>query len=109
MSHAVLMRRYDQLPPNDAHLQRIADHVSAYLQIVRSQLLATVPKAVVHCMVVPAKQMLLEHFQEEVAGKEEVQLRRLINESEEIAEQRDSLRKRLVLLTKAAKEIATFM
>ena len=43
--------RYDNLPPNDAHLQKIADHVSAYLQIVRSQLLATVPKAVVHCMV----------------------------------------------------------
>ena len=43
--------RYDTLPPNDAHLQRIADHVSAYLQIVRSQLLATVPKAIVHCMV----------------------------------------------------------
>lgn len=46
-----IARRYDNLPPNDAHLQRIADHVSAYLQIVRSQLLATVPKAVVHCMV----------------------------------------------------------
>ncbi len=43
--------RYDTLPPNDAHLQRIADHVSAYLQIVRSQLLATIPKAIVHCMV----------------------------------------------------------
>lgn len=102
-------KRYDQLPPNDAHLQRIADHVSAYLQIVRSQLLATVPKAVVHCMVVPAKQMLLEMFQEDVAGKEEAQLRRLINESEEIAEQRDGLRKRLVLLTKAAKEINAFV
>ncbi len=43
--------RYDTLPANDAHLQRIADHVSAYLQIVRSQLLATIPKAIVHCMV----------------------------------------------------------
>jgi dynamin 1-like protein len=45
------MCRYDTMPPADAHLQRIADHVSAYLQIVRSQLLATVPKAIVHCMV----------------------------------------------------------
>lgn len=102
-------KRYDTLPPNDAHLQRIADHVSAYLQIVRSQLLATVPKAIVHCMVVPAKQMLLEAFQEEVAGKDEAQLRRMINESEEIAEQRDNLRNRLTLLTKAAKEISAFM
>lgn len=52
----------------DAHLQRISDHVSAYLQIVRSQLLATVPKAVVHCTVVPAKETLLSELQEEVAG-----------------------------------------
>ena len=53
----------------DAHLQRISDHVSAYLQIVRSQLLATVPKAVVHCTVVPAKENLLSLLQEEVACK----------------------------------------
>lgn len=99
-------KRYDTLPPNDAHLQRIADHVSAYLQIVRSQLLATVPKAIVHCMVVPSKEILLEAFQEEVAGKDEPALRRLINESEEIAEQRESLKKKLLLLQKAQKEIA---
>jgi hypothetical protein len=53
--------------------------------------------------------MLLEAFQEEVAGKDEAQLRRMINESEEIAEQRDTLRNRLILLTKAAKEISAFM
>jgi dynamin 1-like protein len=41
--------------------------------------------------------------------QEEPQLRRLINESEDIAEQRDTLRKKLVLLTRAAKEIAAFM
>jgi hypothetical protein len=51
MSHSFVLCRYDTMPPADAHLQRIADHVSAYLQIVRSQLLATVPKAIVHCMV----------------------------------------------------------
>jgi len=102
-------RRYDTLPPNDAHLQRIADHVSAYLQIVRSQLLATVPKAIVHCMILPSKENLLAEFQEEVAGKEEPQLRRLINESEEIAGQREGIKKRLVLLQRAAKEIAAFM
>ncbi|KAF5836630.1 P-loop containing nucleoside triphosphate hydrolase protein [Dunaliella salina] len=102
-------RRYDTLPPNDAHLQRIADHVSAYLQIVRSQLLATVPKAIVHCMILPSKESLLSEFQEEVAGKEEPQLRRLINESEEIAGQREGIKKRLVLLQRAAKEISAFM
>ena len=58
---------------------------------------------------VPAKDGLLEEFQAEVAGKEEAQLRRMINESEEIAEQRDAVKKKLTLLQKAAKEIATFM
>lgn len=51
------------MPPADAHLQRISDHVSAYLHIVRSQLLATIPKAIVHCLVVPAKQTLLAGLQ----------------------------------------------
>ena len=58
---------------------------------------------------VPAKAGLLEEFQEEVAGKDEAQLRRLINESEEIAEQRDTLKKRLTLLQRAAKELAAFV
>lgn len=35
--------------------------------------------------------------------------RRLINESEEIAEQREGIKKRLTLLQRAAKEIAAFM
>ncbi len=59
--------------------------------------------------VVPAKNALLEEFQAEVAGKEEPQLRRMINESEEIAEQRDGCKKKLTLLQKAARESATFM
>jgi hypothetical protein len=63
----LLEKRYDGMSAADAHLQRISDHVSAYLQIVRSQLLATVPKAVVHCTVVPAKENLLSLLQEEVA------------------------------------------
>ena len=59
--------------------------------------------------VVPSKETLLEAFEEETAGKDEPQLRRIINESEEVAEKRDSLKKRLTLLTRAAKEIAAFM
>ncbi len=35
---------------------------------MRSQLLATVPKAIVHCMVAPAKEKLLDELQEEVRG-----------------------------------------
>ncbi|WIA18610.1 hypothetical protein OEZ86_005059 [Tetradesmus obliquus] len=104
----LLEKRYDGLSAADAHLARISDHVSAYLQIVRSQLLATVPKAVVHCTVVPAKDNLLAELQEEVAGKEEDQLRRLLNENEEVARQRDSLQKRLTLMERAAREIMQF-
>lgn len=99
-------KRYDQMRPDEAHLQRIADHVSAYLQVVRSQLLATVPKAVVHCMVIPAKRDLLAQLQEEVACKDEPALRRFINESEEIAANRDAVRSKLQLMQRAAKEIA---
>lgn len=55
---------------------------------------------------VPAKESLLSEFQEEVAGKDEPALRRLINESEEIAAEREGLRKKLELLKKAQKEIA---
>lgn len=59
--------------------------------------------------VIPAKAGLLTDLQEDVAGKEEPQLRRMINESEEIAEQRESIKKRLTLLQRASNEIAAFM
>jgi dynamin 1-like protein len=42
------------------------------------------------------------------AGKEEDQLRRLLNENEEVARQRDSLQKRLTLMERAAREIMSF-
>jgi hypothetical protein len=41
-------------------------------------------------------------------GKEEAQLRRLLNENEEVARARDSLRKRLQLMERAAGEIMNF-
>lgn len=41
-------------------------------------------------------------------GKDEAQLRRLLNENEEVARQRDSLRKRLELMERAAREIMNF-
>jgi len=104
----LLEKRYDSMSTADAHLQRISDHVSAYLHIVRSQLLATIPKAVVHTLVMPAKETLLAGLQEEIAGKDEPALRRLLSESEELAVQRDQLRKRLTLLQRAAQEIAMF-
>ena len=59
--------------------------------------------------VVPSKENLLGDFLEEVAGKEEAQLMRMINESEEVAKQRDEIKKRLTLLQRAAKEVAAFI
>lgn len=41
-------------------------------------------------------------------GKEEAQLRRLLNENEEVARQRDGIRKRLELMQRAAAEIMNF-
>ena len=59
--------------------------------------------------VVPAKAGLLQDLCEKLVEKDEPGLRRLINESEEIAAQRDEVRKRLTLLQRASREIATFM
>lgn len=41
----------DNLPPADAHLRKIAIHVSAYITHVRTQLKQTIPKAIVHTLV----------------------------------------------------------
>lgn len=43
-----------------------------------------------------------------MAGKEEAALRRLLNENEEVARQRDHIKKRLELLERAAGEIMNF-
>jgi len=104
----LLEKRYDGLSAADAHLQRISDHVSAYLQVVRSQLSCTVPKAAVHCIVCPAKESLLEALCESIAGLEEPALRRLLNENEEVARARDSVKKRLELMERAGQEILNF-
>jgi len=104
----LLEKRYDGLSAADAHLQRISDHVSAYLQVVRSQLSCTVPKAAVHCIVLPAKEGLLAELCETIAGFEEPALRRLLNENEDVARQRDSIKKRLELMERAGQELIAF-
>ena len=47
-------------------------------------------------------------LQEEIAGKEEAALRRLLNENEEVARQRDAVKRRLELMERAAAEIMNF-
>merc|ERR1711977_394314 len=89
----------------EAHLKQIANHVSAYLGVVCNQLKATIPKAIVHCLVLQAKKSLLDKFVEEVAGKDAESLRRLLGEDEQVTQRREMCAKRLDLLQKAYGEL----
>jgi len=95
----------DGLMADEAHLRQVASHVSAYLSVVCNQLKATIPKAIVHCLVLEAKRSLLDKFVENVAGKDSESLRRLLGESEDIMNRRDQCTKRLELLQQAYREI----
>jgi hypothetical protein len=89
----------------EAHLKQIANHVSAYLGVVCNQLKATIPKAIVHCLVLQAKKSLLDKFVEEVAGKDAESLRRLLGEDEQVTQRREMCARRLDLLQKAYGEL----
>jgi len=89
----------------DAHLKQIAKHVSSYLAVVCNQLKATIPKAIVHCLVVQAKTALLDGFLQEVAGMEDESLKGLLAEDDGVRARREMCHKRLEMLTMASKEI----
>merc|ERR1719421_2810148 len=77
----------------DAHLKQIAKHVSSYLAVVCNQLKATIPKAIVHCLVVQAKTALLDDFLQEVAGMEDESLKGLLAEDDDIRARREMCHK----------------
>ena len=56
--------------------------------------------------VLKAKEGLLEPFQEEVAGREEDELLRLLHEDPDVTRRREACRRRLQLLRSAHEEIA---
>merc|ERR1739848_746195 len=91
----------------ELHLKQIANHVSAYLGVVCNQLKATIPKAIVHCLVLQAKKSLLDNFVEEVAGKDSESLRRLLGEDEQVMQRRDMCQRRLQMLQTAYGELTT--
>ncbi|KAK9829182.1 hypothetical protein WJX72_004363 [[Myrmecia] bisecta] len=98
----------DQLEENSApekHLKRIAVHVSAYISHVRTQLKQTIPKAIVHCLVLQAKKKLLDQLHADVASKEDGSLKRLLSEDETTLKRREAVHHRLALLKKAAEEV----
>ena len=92
--------------PGDRHLHRIAVHVSAYITHVRTQLKQTIPKAIVHTLVLKAKKDLLEGLHKDVAASDDGHLRHLLAEDDATVKRRAACQHRLKLLRQAADEVA---
>ncbi|BDA43615.1 Dynamin-related protein 1E [Coccomyxa sp. Obi] len=92
--------------PSDKHTQKIASHVSAYIHHVRTQLKQTIPKAIVHCLVIQAKKRLLDNLHADVASSEDGKLKRMLMEDETTLKRREQCTHRLKLLKKAAEELS---
>jgi dynamin 1-like protein len=92
--------------PEERHYKRIINHVSGYVREVCTQMTATVPKAIVTCMVHPAKERLLEALQASVAGQAEAPLKRLLGEDDAVAKRREVLTQKLEMLRSAQRELA---
>lgn len=93
-------------PEEDRHLRTIAAHTSAYITHVRRQLRHTIPKAIVHCLVMQSKKKLLDKLHSEVAGKEDGSLKRLLGEDEGTMKRREDCHKRLKMLQQASEELS---
>eukprot|EP00887_Chlorella_sp_A99_P000725 scaffold5.g725.t1 len=92
----------------EKHYKRIinqARFVSGYVREVCTQMTQTVPKAVVHCMVLQAKDRLLEEMQAGVAGNQEAALKRLLGEDEAVMKRREMLTQKLDMLKRAQAEL----
>lgn len=92
---------------DERHYKRIINQVSGYVREICNQMIQTVPKAVVHCMVLAAKEKLLEEMQASVAGEQEASLKRLLGEDDAIAQRRETLTKKLDMLKRAQSELAS--
>jgi GTPase SAR1 family protein len=93
--------------PEERHYKRIINQVSGYVREICTQMIQTVPKAIVHCMVIPAKEHLLDTLQATVAGQQEVQLKRLLGEDDAVAKRRSMLTAKLEMLKQAQHELST--
>ena len=89
----------------ERHYKRIINQVSGYVREICTQMSQTVPKAIVHCMVLPAKEKLLDTLQATVAGQQEVQLKRLLGEDDAVAKRREVLTMKLDMLKRAQSEL----
>ncbi|KAI8114157.1 hypothetical protein M9434_002283 [Picochlorum sp. BPE23] len=93
--------------PEERHYKRIINQVSGYVREICTQMIQSVPKAIVHCMVIPSKEHLLEKLQATVAGQQEVQLKRMLGEDDAVAKRRQTLTAKLDMLKQAQHELST--
>jgi len=91
----------------ERHYKRIINQVSGYVREICTQMTQTVPKAIVHCMVIPAKERLLESIQASVAGQQEASLKRLLGEDDAVAKRREVLTAKLDMLKRAQGELSS--
>ena len=80
--------------------------MSAYITHVRTQLKQTIPKAIVHTLVLKAKKDLLEGLHKDVAASDDGHLRHLLAEDDATVKRRAACQHRLKLLRQAADEVA---
>ena len=80
--------------------------VYAYVDAVRTRIAKSVPKAAVHCQVVPARVGLLADFYANLGGKTREELASLMAEDDGVGERREACKTRLGLLNRARAEIA---
>jgi GTPase SAR1 family protein len=91
--------------PEERHYKRIINQVSGYVREICTQMSQTVPKAIVHCMVIPSKERLLEGLQASVAGQAETSLKRLLGEDDAVMKRRGMLSQKLDMLRRAQAEL----
>ena len=100
------VRHYRKGDAESRHLHRIAVHVSAYITHVRTQLKQTIPKAIVHTLVLKAKRQLLDGLAREIAAADDGGLKRMLSEDDATVKRREQCLHRLKLLRQAADEVA---
>ncbi|PSC76903.1 dynamin-related 1E-like [Micractinium conductrix] len=93
--------------PEEKHYKRIINQVSGYVREICQQMTQTVPKAIVHCMVLQSKEKLLEGMSASVAGDQEAALKRLLGEDDAVMKRREALTHKLDMLRRAQAELTT--
>ena len=96
----------EEVSRDDARLQFIASSVRAYVEAVRGRLAKTVPKAIVHKLVLRARKGILRDFCATVGRTPDEELKTWMREDPGVKQRREVLSKRLTLLDKARDEIA---